>query len=495
MSPRERGLLERGSPGSPREQRAKRPTFVLVPSTLLWSEPYKERSDKIWVGDLNDVLKLDTEKMEVTVEPLVEKGAITRFLVPQGYMLATTLEIEEATVGGLAMAVGMTTASHKYGLLQETVLQYDVILGDGTLVHARKDNEHSDLWHALPWSHGSLGMLVGLTLKIIKVKPWVRVEYRGHRSMQAYCQHIRELSTSEADFVEATVFSEQEAVVMRCDFRDNRGHDGKLNHVQAWYKQFFYTRIRDVLTLNKGRADPVEVDYIPTLQYIFRHTPAIFWTLRDQLPEEIGNHPVVRFLFGWMFPPKVTFLKLPATPAIKREMMFGRVYQDIVLPIRTLEEAIPKAGRLFNVWPILVYPSRVYDHGEGKRGVFPRPLESDLVVVDGKRQDYAMYYDLGVYGTPEGAGTPGYLHVHAMREMEHYTRSVKGAPFLYADTFLRRSEFEDMFNLELYEQVREKYGSKGNFPHLWDKTSGGRRVQMWEDELADEQRRSGKSKK
>ena len=27
--------------------------------------------------------------------------------------LATTLEIEEATIGGLAMAVGMTTASHK----------------------------------------------------------------------------------------------------------------------------------------------------------------------------------------------------------------------------------------------------------------------------------------------------------------------------------------------------------------------------------------------
>jgi hypothetical protein len=40
-----------------------------------------------------------------------------------------------------------------------------------------------------------------------------------------------------------------------------------------------------------------------------------------------------------------------------------------------------------------------------------------------------------------------------MREMEHYVRSVKGAPFLYADTFLTPDEFNDMFNLELYNKV------------------------------------------
>jgi hypothetical protein len=41
----------------------------------------------------------------------------------------------------------------------------------------------------------------------------------------------------------------------------------------------------------------------------------------------------------------VTFLKLPATAAIREEMMLKRVYQDIVLPISTLEEAIDKVTK------------------------------------------------------------------------------------------------------------------------------------------------------
>ena len=59
-------------------------------------------------------------------------------------MLATTLEVEEATIGGLAMAVGMTTASHKYGLLSETVLEYEIVLGDGERIFVRPEGEHKE---------------------------------------------------------------------------------------------------------------------------------------------------------------------------------------------------------------------------------------------------------------------------------------------------------------------------------------------------------------
>ena len=40
-----------------------------------------------------------------------------------------------------------------------------------------------------------------------------------------------------------------------------------------------------------------------------------------------------------------------------------------------------------------------------------------------------------------------YDAVKAMREMEDYTQSVGGYPFLYADTFMTRPEFEKMFDL------------------------------------------------
>ncbi len=124
-----------------------------------------------------DILELDEKRLTVRVEPFVSVHSITSYLIPKGYALAVTLEIGDATCGGLALAVGMTTHSHKVGLYQENVVSYDVILGDGSLVHATADNEYSDLFHCLPWSHGTLGFLVAVELKIIKVKPYVHMQY------------------------------------------------------------------------------------------------------------------------------------------------------------------------------------------------------------------------------------------------------------------------------------------------------------------------------
>ena len=103
----------------------------------------------------------------------MEEGTLLRWLKGVGDEISTgdplaeietdkvTLEIEDATIGGLAMAVGMTTHSHKVGLLFETVVAYEVIIADGTLLRVTRD-EHPDLFHALPWSHGTLGLLVAL---------------------------------------------------------------------------------------------------------------------------------------------------------------------------------------------------------------------------------------------------------------------------------------------------------------------------------------------
>lgn len=41
-------------------------------------------------------------------------------------------------------------------------------------------------------------------------------------------------------------------------------------------------------------------------------------------------------------------------------------------------------------------------------------------------------------------------------------RSVGGYHFMYADTFLTEKEFNEMFDLTLYEIVREKYHAKGD---------------------------------
>ena len=60
--------------------------------------------------------------------------------------------------------------SSQVGLYQESIRAYELVLGDGSLVRVTRDNEHRDLYHTLPWSHGTLGFLVALELDIIRVK-------------------------------------------------------------------------------------------------------------------------------------------------------------------------------------------------------------------------------------------------------------------------------------------------------------------------------------
>lgn len=62
---------------------------------------------------LYDILELNVQQMSVRVEPNVSVFQITEYLIPKGFTLAVTLEIGDATLGGLAFGVGMTTHSHK----------------------------------------------------------------------------------------------------------------------------------------------------------------------------------------------------------------------------------------------------------------------------------------------------------------------------------------------------------------------------------------------
>lgn len=209
--------------------------------------------------------------------------------------------------------------------------------------------------------------------------------------------------------------------------------------------------------------------FVGTYEYIFRHNRGIFWTLNDQLPEKYAMNPLFRFCLGWMFPPLVTFLKLPAqTERIRGEMMYQRVYQDLVIPLSAMEAGITMATDLFDLWPLLIYPSRVYAN---RGGIFPEPPSEEIV--PGK--DYAMYMDLGVYGIPrQVVKGESFDAIGSARKCEEWMTAHHGAPFLYANTFYTREEFEQALQVgkdSLYEKVRQRTKADEAFPHVYEKTS------------------------
>ena len=85
---------------------------------------------------------------------------------------------------------------------------------------------------------------------------------------------------------------------------------GKLNEIGCWYKPWFFKHVQAFFDLGQ------RTEYIPLRHYYHRHSRSIFWEIQDIIP--FGNHPIFRYLFGWLVPPKVSLLKLTQGKTLKR---------------------------------------------------------------------------------------------------------------------------------------------------------------------------------
>jgi len=436
------------------------------PSWLSLSTKFYNKKDKfqVPVGDLHHILGWDEEKRTITVEPGVSVRDSTDFLFPKGYSLAVHLEIDDATLGGLVLGVGMTTASHKYGLFFETVVAYEVVLPSGEIARCTKD-ENSDLFHCLPWSHGSLGILVSLEVQIAPLKKYIEMTYLPIKGQKQYCEKLREEcgalnkdATPEnlPDFLEMTVFDKDNAVLLVGNMVDEVPEGGSVYHPARWYQPFFFRHVEDVMKKNEAKKE-----YIPSGEYLLRHQRGIFWVMElTMLP--ISNHWLCRWLLGWLYPIKPAFSKFTTTDGIRVLTFTKQVFQDITLPMTDLEKSIDLCEECFNIYPLLVYPCKEW---KGK-GQLRDPKDHQLC----PGTDWGMFFDLGIYGIPKAIEDKDYYNPStSMRKFEQFTRDVGGHPFLYADIFYTEEEFRQCFDLSLYEKVREKYNFNGGFPHLWQK--------------------------
>lgn len=432
---------------------------------------YKKKSTKISIN-LYDILELDEAAATLRVEPMVNMGMISHFLIPKGLTLPVLPELDDLTVGGLLMGVGIETSSHKYGLFNDNVVAAEVVLADGSLVKCSAA-ENRELFDALPWSYGTLGLLVSVTLKLVTCKPWVRVEYHPCQTKDQGVEKFRMLTeappTEEvADFVEALAYSDEHMVVMPAFFAsDEEARRGRKNRIGLWYKPWFYKHVESFLA---GGSTKVMVEYLPLRDYYHRHTKSIFWELEQIIP--VGNHPVFRGLLGWAVPPKVSFLKLTQTAALQRLYETQHVIQDMLVPNSKMGEALGVFKEQYDLYPLWICPYRAYDYG-AKKGAPPhrhflkKPKECDAEDELGK---YEMYVDLGAYGIPRAVEEKrAFDIVKVSREVEHYVESVHGFQMLYADSYMSRDEFRKMFDHRHYDAMKAKYDPDGGFPEVYEK--------------------------
>uniref|UniRef100_A0A8C8IRX9 Delta(24)-sterol reductase n=1 Tax=Oncorhynchus tshawytscha TaxID=74940 RepID=A0A8C8IRX9_ONCTS len=210
---------------------------------------YKKTNKNIMIN-MMDILEVDTQV--VRVEPLVNMGQITALLNSLGWTLPVlpelddlTVELDDLTVGGLVMGTGIESSSHIYGLFQHIRVAFELVLADGSLVRCTEE-ENSDLFHAVPWSCGTLGFLVATEIKIVPARYWVRRQYEPIRGLENICCRFSEASEDKNNtFVEGLQYSLDKVVIMT----------------------------GSACTISRGSSST-------TSHYYHRHTRSIFWELQ-----------------------------------------------------------------------------------------------------------------------------------------------------------------------------------------------------------------------
>ncbi|CAD5164112.1 unnamed protein product [Musa acuminata subsp. malaccensis] len=439
----------------------------------------RARHFEVDLSPFNNVLDVDRERMVVKVEPLVTMGQLSRITVPMNLALPVVSELNDLTVGGLINGYGIEGSSHIYGLFSDTLVSLEVVLADGKVVRATKDNEHSDLFYAIPWSQGTLGLLVSAEIKLIPVKEYMRLTYKPVRGSlgelaQAYADSFAPKGGDPKkmpDFVESLIFTPTEGVFMTGAYASEEEAKRKgnvINRVGWWFKPWFYQHAETAL--KRGEF----VEYIPTREYYHRHTRSLFWEMKLILP--FGDHWWFRWLMGWMMPPKISLMKITQGEAIRKYYHDMHVIQDMLLPMHKVADALEFLHREMEVYPIWLCPHRLFKLPV-KTMVYPEP-GFELDPKQGDTSFAQMFADIGVYYAPgpvlRGEEFDGAEAVH---RLEEWLIQNHGFQPQYSVSELSEDNFWRMFDRELYHHCRRKYKAIGTFMDVYYKSKKGKKTE------------------
>lgn len=411
---------------------------------------YKKTFHKVAIN-MVDILEIDTKKRTVRCEPLVTMGQLTHALIDLGWTIPVVPEMDDLTVGGLVMGTGIETSSHKIGLFQHMCVSFELVVADASVMTC-SETENPDVYYSVPWSYGTLGFLTAVEIKIIPAERFVKIEYKPCHSLDNFVKTFREESSKAEgnQFVEGLMYHLHGGVVMTGNMCTS-AEPGKLNAIGRWFKPWFFKHVQTYL-----KEDVRDVEYIPIRDYYHRHTRSIFWEIQDIIP--FGNNVVFRYLLGWMVPPKVSLLKLTQGQAVKELYEKNHFIQDMLVPISDLKDALQLFENEVKIYPLWLCP-------------FKLPANPGMLQPVHSKE--TLYVDIGTYGVPK---VEDFEPVQTTRRVEEFVREKKGFQMMYADSYMTREEYRQMFDHSLYDKMRTELGCDKAFPEVYDKVSRKARI-------------------
>jgi FAD/FMN-containing dehydrogenase len=388
------------------------------------------------------VLEVSTTNGWVDAEGLTTYEDLVSATLPHGAMPAVVPQLKTITIGGAAAGVGIEATSFRYGLVHETLLEFEVLLPGGDIVLCTPGNEHRDLFLAFPNSYGTLGYALRLRQRTLPVKACVRVEHRRYAAPRGFFAALAEQCTGGADFIDGVIFGPQQLVLNVAQFVDEA----------PWLSDYGFEQIYYRSLLDK------DIDYLRAKDYLWRWDTDWFWCSKN-----LGaQHPLVRQLLGRKRLNSRTYTRamrwnarwgLTRGLARLRSRYPEAVIQDVDIPLPYAEEFLDFLQRDIGILPIWICPLRPADRVD-RYTLYP--LDPDT-----------RYVNFGFWDT---------IYARAPHEPGHYNRLVesevlrlRGIKSLYSDSFYTREAFAQAYGMVEYEALKAKYDPQGRALGLYEK--------------------------
>jgi FAD/FMN-containing dehydrogenase len=406
----------------------------------------KTQEHDLSVRDFNHILEVNIEEGWADVEGMTTYEDFVDETLKHGLMPAVVPQLKTITIGGAVAGVGIESTSFRYGLVHETVLEMEILLASGEVVTCNK-NDHADLFSGFPNSYGTFGYALRLKVKLIPVKPFVKINHAHYKDPETYFKSLKEIceagneDNDRVDFVDGTMFGPAEMYITTGTFVEKIPAPAS----DYTYMDIYYRSIRE-------RKE----DYLSVYDYIWRWDTDWFWC-SDAFGAQI---PMVRRLLGKKRLNSAVYWKIQHffqrhPLLLKFATRFARqetVIQDVDIPIDNAPAFAEFFFQEINIRPIWICPIGSYD----------KTIKFDLYPLDPKK----LYVNFGFWSTVPSQKEPGYYN----RMIEAKVSELHGKKGLYSESFYTPQEFWSIYDKDLYDDLKEKYDPLHKLKDLFEKT-------------------------